>query len=67
VWVPGGHSWMLPRPQGQGDILRHLRRGREFVAEVLDRRQILLAADGPDEARPHVADVPDGSHIHLLR
>jgi len=34
LWVPGGHSWMLARPQGQADILTHLARGREFVAQV---------------------------------
>src|SRR3984957_17073187 len=45
LWVPGGHSWMLPRPQGQVDILRHLRRGREFVADVAERRESLLAAE----------------------
>jgi pimeloyl-ACP methyl ester carboxylesterase len=67
VWVPGGHSWMLPRPQGQVDILRHLRRGREFVAEVLDRRQVLLAADGPAVTSPPVAGTAESSPIHLLR
>src|SRR5580692_10596411 len=55
LWVPGGHSWMLPRPQGQVDILRHLRRGREFVADIMDRRRTLLAAEGPVPA------------IHLVR
>lgn len=38
LWVPGGHSWMLPRPQGQVDVLRHLERGRRFVASALSRR-----------------------------
>jgi pimeloyl-ACP methyl ester carboxylesterase len=38
VWVPGGHSWMLPRPSGQADILRHLAAGREFVERVGERR-----------------------------
>ena len=28
LWVPGGHSWMLARPQGQSDILTHLPRAR---------------------------------------
>ena len=37
LWVPGGHSWMLARPQGQADILTHLVRGREFVAQVESR------------------------------
>jgi pimeloyl-ACP methyl ester carboxylesterase len=38
VWVPGGHSWMLPRPSGQADILRYLAAGREFVERVGERR-----------------------------
>jgi len=37
VWVPGGHSWMLPRPQGQADVLDHLDAGRDFMDEVVDR------------------------------
>jgi pimeloyl-ACP methyl ester carboxylesterase len=45
VWVPGGHSWMLPRPQGQVDVLRHLEPGRAFLEEMLARRKRLLAAD----------------------
>jgi pimeloyl-ACP methyl ester carboxylesterase len=38
VWVFGGHSWMLPRPQGQSDILRHIKDGRDFVTQVVARR-----------------------------
>jgi pimeloyl-ACP methyl ester carboxylesterase len=67
VWVPGGHSWMLPRPQGQVDILRYLARGREFVADVIDRRGTLLEAAGPDSARPPVVGSAAGSSIHLVR
>jgi len=52
VWVPGGHSWMLPRPQGQADILRHLRRGREFVADVVERRAQLLEAESAAARAP---------------
>jgi pimeloyl-ACP methyl ester carboxylesterase len=36
-WVPGGHSWMLARPQGQADLLSHIPSGRAFVAEVEKR------------------------------
>ena len=36
-WVPGGHSWMLARPQGQADILTHLVQGVAFKAQVDDR------------------------------
>jgi pimeloyl-ACP methyl ester carboxylesterase len=43
VWVPGGHSWMLPRPQGQVDVLRFLDQGRAFVQETLARRHHLSA------------------------
>ena len=33
--APGGHSWMLARPQGQADVLTHLARGqRKFIAQV---------------------------------
>jgi len=51
VWVPGGHSWMLPRPQGQADVLLHLERGREFRAEVEARRRLLLGLDRPSARR----------------
>jgi hypothetical protein len=37
LWVPGGHSWMLARPQGQADILTHLVQGKEFKKQVDDR------------------------------
>ena len=47
LWVPGGHSWMLARPQGQSDILTHLAVGKEFMARVEDRWRRLTA-------RPHV-------------
>ena len=50
-WVPGGHSWMLPRPQAQSDILRFLPTGRAFMAEVLERRRRLLALDTPSGSR----------------
>ena len=67
VWVPGGHSWMLPRPQGQADILRHLRRGREFVADVDDRRRTLLAAESSGAASGAAEGRSNGSAIHLVR
>jgi pimeloyl-ACP methyl ester carboxylesterase len=60
VWVPGGHSWMLPRPQGQVDILRHLARGRAFVADVIDRRGKLLEADGTGSSPPPMAGSATG-------
>jgi len=44
VWVPGGHSWMLPRPQAQADILRYLGQGRTFLEEVAERRRKLTGA-----------------------
>jgi pimeloyl-ACP methyl ester carboxylesterase len=67
VWVPGGHSWMLPRPQGQVDVLRHLRRGRAFVADVMDRRQGLLLAQGSPAVRPPAVGGPTAPPIHLVR
>jgi pimeloyl-ACP methyl ester carboxylesterase len=42
-WVPGGHSWMLARPQGQSDILTHLPAGKEFMARVENRWRQLAA------------------------
>jgi len=42
VWVPGGHSWMLPRPQGQADVLRYLPAGKAFMDEALARRRRLM-------------------------
>jgi pimeloyl-ACP methyl ester carboxylesterase len=42
-WVPGGHSWMLARPQGQSDILTHLPAGKEFMARVENRWRQLTA------------------------
>jgi pimeloyl-ACP methyl ester carboxylesterase len=36
-WVPGGHSWMLARPQGQSDILTYVASGKAFMGQVVDR------------------------------
>jgi pimeloyl-ACP methyl ester carboxylesterase len=54
VWVPGGHSWMLPRPKGQADVLVHLDQGRRFVERV-QRREIALSAAGGAHDPMHVA------------
>ena len=40
-WVPGGHSWMLARPAGQRDILRHLPSGKAFLDDIELRSQQL--------------------------
>ena len=45
-WVPGGHSWMLARPQGQAAILAYLKSGKTFLAAVDGRRRSL--ADGAE-------------------
>ena len=37
-WVPGGHSWMLARPQGQADVLARLESGRRFMTQVGERQ-----------------------------
>jgi len=42
LWVPGGHSWMLARPQSQADVLRFLGPGQIFLEEVVARRRALL-------------------------
>jgi pimeloyl-ACP methyl ester carboxylesterase len=44
-WVPGGHSWMLARPQGQSDILTHLAAGKEFMANVENRWRQFTSRD----------------------
>jgi hypothetical protein len=67
VWVPGGHSWMLPRPQGQVDVLRYLTRGQQFVADIIDRRGELLALDGAMPVSPPMIGGATGSAIHLVR
>ena len=36
-WVPGGHSWMLGRPQGQADILTYMPSGQTFMERVENR------------------------------
>ncbi len=51
-WVPGGHSWMLARPQGQSDILTHLAPGKEFMANVEHRWRQFTA----DERALHAAN-----------
>jgi hypothetical protein len=45
-WVPGGHSWMLARPAGQADMLRHVAAGQEFVVDVEKRWRQLGAHHG---------------------
>lgn len=42
-WVPGGHSWMLARPQGQADVLSHLEVGQQFLAKVEARHRAAAA------------------------
>jgi pimeloyl-ACP methyl ester carboxylesterase len=50
-WVPGGHSWMLPRPTGQADVLRYLRSGRVFMDQVSERRRAMAGLDTAAGAR----------------
>jgi pimeloyl-ACP methyl ester carboxylesterase len=50
-WVPGGHSWMLPRPRGQADALRVLPSGRAFMEKVEARRRTLAGLDTAAGAR----------------
>jgi pimeloyl-ACP methyl ester carboxylesterase len=40
-WVPGGHSWMLGRPQGQSEVLRYLDAGISFLEDVEARWRLL--------------------------
>lgn len=41
LWVPGGHSWMLGRPQGQSEVLRYLDAGLGFLEAVEARWRLL--------------------------
>lgn len=51
LWVPGGHSWMLARPQGQVEILRYLERGNDYLEAVEARWRLLCQGSGtPDTA-----------------
>ncbi len=60
LWVPGGHSWMLARPQGQGDVLRVMERGRRFVDQVEERWRELhgTAAGEPGSHRAGSSQAP---------
>jgi pimeloyl-ACP methyl ester carboxylesterase len=51
-WVPGGHSWMLARPQGQADVLSRLGTGKEFVGRIEDRWHHLSPRDRGLRALP---------------
>ena len=57
-WVPGGHSWMLARPQGQSDILTHLAAGKEFMAHVEDRWRQLHGSRDHSAARRQLDGPP---------
>jgi pimeloyl-ACP methyl ester carboxylesterase len=46
-WVPGGHSWMVARPQGQADILSYVTSGRAFVEQVNKRWERASSAKRP--------------------
>src|SRR5207302_8085300 len=43
-WVRGAHSWMIPRPATQLNVLRHTEQGRAFCDRVEDRRRLLHRA-----------------------
>jgi pimeloyl-ACP methyl ester carboxylesterase len=36
-WVLGGHSWMIPRPASQLDVLRRSEAGKAFLERVRER------------------------------
>jgi pimeloyl-ACP methyl ester carboxylesterase len=40
-WVLGGHSWMIPRPATQLNVLRHDEPGLAFMEQVRDRARLL--------------------------
>jgi pimeloyl-ACP methyl ester carboxylesterase len=43
-WVMGGHSWMIPRPAIQLDVLRHSDAGNEFLERTRERARRLSRA-----------------------
>lgn len=45
-WVPGGHSWMLARPQGQADLLTLVPSGHVFVDRVEQRWRLAAGPRG---------------------
>ncbi|MCU1448576.1 MAG: hydrolase [Acidimicrobiales bacterium] len=40
-WIMGSHSWMIPRPATQLNVLRDTDRGEAFMEEVRDRARAL--------------------------
>ena len=40
-WILGGHSWMIPRPATQLNVLRDTERGEAFMEEVRERARAL--------------------------
>ena len=40
-WVMGGHSWMIPRPAIQLDVLRNSDAGNEFLERTRERARLL--------------------------
>lgn len=40
-WVTGGHSWMIPRPATQLNVLRRTAMGQEFLQQVRERAHSL--------------------------
>jgi len=43
-WVMGGHSWMIPRPAIQLDVLRQSDAGNEFLERTRERARLLSRA-----------------------
>jgi pimeloyl-ACP methyl ester carboxylesterase len=43
-WVLGGHSWMIPRPASQLNVLRHSDQGRTFLERTRERARLLARA-----------------------
>jgi pimeloyl-ACP methyl ester carboxylesterase len=57
-WVPGGHSWMLARPAGQADVLRHLTSGMAFIVRMEERAAHLGAERASPDSPSPGATVP---------
>jgi pimeloyl-ACP methyl ester carboxylesterase len=56
LWVPGGHSWMLARPQGQADILCYVPAGTHFRRAIEERWYAVSGWRPPvDHGEPELA------------
>jgi len=66
-WVPGGHSWMVARPQGQADLLSYMDWGVEFRGKVDQRWSEWTAFGDPRTAGPALRPAHRGREASAAR